>query len=92
LAPTITSSFEVSSNSNQPKQVNVFCKPIAPITRPKKGIITYKTTDGIYVFKNILKLVIDNCGMCGLEKEGPKGKRQLAKKKSSPTPSTIFFL
>jgi hypothetical protein len=28
--------------------------------------------------------------MCGLEK-GLKGKRQLAKKKSRPTPSTIFF-
>jgi hypothetical protein len=29
--------------------------------------------------------------MCGLEKEGPKGKKQLAKKRYSLTPSTIFF-
>jgi hypothetical protein len=69
-----------TNRSNQ----SVFCNPIAPITRPKKGIVTYKTTNGIYVFKNILKLVIDNCGMCGLEKEGPKGKK-LAKKRFSPT-------
>jgi hypothetical protein len=48
---------------------------------------------GFMFFKSILKPLINNCGMNGLnEKKGVKGERQHVKKRFSLTPSTISFL
>jgi hypothetical protein len=53
---TTTSSFlEVSSSDNETYQLEqlkrVFCYPIALIVGIKKGILNYKTTNGIYALQ-----------------------------------------
>ncbi len=56
--PNSSSSSKVISTSNQLKDLRcLFCGPIAPSVGPRKGIITYKTTNGIFALQKHLELL-----------------------------------
>jgi len=75
------SSFKVSSSSNQLEQLKcVFCNHLAPIASCKKGIISYKMTNGIFVLR---KHIESKYGMSGLNK------RKIGLKERNNLPKTV---
>jgi len=94
--PNSLSSSKVSSTSNQPKHLRcLFCGPITPSVGPRKGIITYKTTNGIFTFQNHLELLHRQLWneWVDQEKDGLNAEKQLSKKRFNSTSSNIsnFF-
>jgi hypothetical protein len=73
--------------------MHILCILVARVAL-KNGIITYKTTNGISSHQKHLEFV--HYKLWGewivREKQGPKYEQCISKKRSGPTPSTIFYL